>query len=112
MSEKLIVRKLLLDANIGAREIDHVEIREISFEPGQKTGRHLHPCPVVGNIVEGEVIFKIEGQSEIILRKGDAFFEPAGMLIERFDNASTEKGMIFVANYLLKGLQELIQMLP
>jgi len=47
MSSGTIVRKPLLNAAIDGRRVAAVDVREISFEPGQKTGRHLHPCPVL-----------------------------------------------------------------
>jgi len=37
------------------------EVREINFAPGQETGRHLHPCAVVGYIGEGSAVIQIEG---------------------------------------------------
>jgi quercetin dioxygenase-like cupin family protein len=95
-----------------AKRVGKVEIKEIVFQPGQKTGLHFHPCPVVGYIAEGTVAFQIEGGEEKTLRAGDAFFEPPNAKILRFDNASSSKGMKFIAFYLLDaGEDELIRML-
>lgn len=111
MSPLTIVRKQLLAATIGARNLTSVDVREIRFEPGQQTGRHLHPCPVFGYIVEGAARVQIEGQSAQRLPAGSAFHEPAGTIIAQFDNDSVSEPMTFVAFYLLDGNQELIQML-
>lgn len=111
MSLKTIVRKELLSVPLDNKRVTSVEVREINFEPGQETGRHLHPCPVLGYIVEGAAIVQVEGQPEQRLRAGDAFYEPAGAVM-RFDNGSCEHPLKFVAYYLLSGKQELIQMLP
>ncbi len=108
-----IVRKALLTAPIeGSKVVERVEIKEIEFSALQKAGLHLHPCPVVGNVVEGEIAFQIEGQPEKILKAGDAFFEPANTRILRFDNVGPGKAK-FVAFYLLgKDDHELIKMIP
>jgi hypothetical protein len=53
MSVKAIVRKQLLSVPFDNMSVTSVEVREINFVPGQETGRHRHPCPVVGYIAEG-----------------------------------------------------------
>lgn len=111
MSLEKIVRKQLLSAATGASRLTSVDVREIRFEPGQQTGRHLHPCHVFGYIVEGTARFEIEGQPAQELPAGSAFHEPAKAVIADFSNASESKPMTFVAFYLLDGEQELIQML-
>ena len=45
------------------------------------------------------------------LPAGSAFYEPAGKVIARFDNASPCEKMRFICYYLLEGKQELIEML-
>jgi len=111
MSVKNIVRKQLLSIPFENRNVTSVEVREIDFEPGQETGRHLHPCPVLGYVVEGSAVVQIEGQPEQRLAAGEAFYEPAETVM-RFDNASSDHPLKFVAYYLLDGKQDLIQMLP
>jgi quercetin dioxygenase-like cupin family protein len=111
MSQPTIERKQLLKAELGGRNVSAVDVRKIRFEPGQKTGRHLHPCSVVGYIAEGTAVFQIEGEAARMLPAGSAFHEPAGSVIAAFSNASQSDPMTFVAFYLLDGEQELIQML-
>ena len=53
MSQQTIVRKELLRASLGTGTVSTVDVREIVFAPGQQTGRHSHPCPVLGYIAEG-----------------------------------------------------------
>jgi quercetin dioxygenase-like cupin family protein len=113
MAEGSILRRPLLSAMLGSRVVTHVDVREIIFQPGQHTGRHLHPCPVVGYIAEGTALFQREDEAEPrTLTSGFAFYEPADTVIVRFDNASSTEPMKFIAYYLLNGEQELIQMLP
>ena len=111
MSVKHIVRKQLLSVPFDNKNVTSIEVREINFEPGQETGRHLHPCPVLGYIVEGSAVLQIEGQPEQRLEAGQAFYEPAGVVM-RFDNASSDRPLKFICYYLLDGKQDLIQMLP
>jgi quercetin dioxygenase-like cupin family protein len=111
MTQTAIERRHLLTAGIGGRNVTTVDVREIQFQPDQKTGRHFHPCAVVGYIVAGAALFQIEGQPEQTLAAGSAFYEPADAVIARFDNASITEPMKFIACYLLDGAQDLIRML-
>jgi quercetin dioxygenase-like cupin family protein len=108
-----VVRKPLLTARLEAgKTVDRVEIKEIEMLTPLEAGRHLHPCPVVGYIVEGQIVFQIEGQPEQRLLAGDAFFEPANTNVAHFDNVGPGKAK-FVAYYLLSSDDhELIKMLP
>ena len=98
-------------AILGGRNVTTVDIREITLEPGRQTGRHLHPCAVVGYIVAGVATYQIEGEAEQTLPAGSAFYEPAGKVIAGFSNGSHSAPMTFIAVYLLDGHQDLIQML-
>jgi quercetin dioxygenase-like cupin family protein len=111
MAQQTIERKHLLTALLGNRNVTSVDIRQIDFQPGQQTGRHLHPCTVVGYIVSGTASLQIEGQPTQTLPAGSAFHEPANSVIAAFDNASDSESMTFIACYLLDGDQELIQLL-
>ena len=111
MTEKTIVRKPLLTIPFDNKNVTSVEVREVSLAPGQETGLHRHPCPVLGYILEGAAILRIEGQAEERFEAGSVFYEPAGP-VTRFDNASSSHPLKFVAFYLLDGKQELIEMLP
>jgi quercetin dioxygenase-like cupin family protein len=112
MPASTIVRKPLLNVALKSTTVTAVDVREITFAPGQQTGRHKHPCPVVGFIVEGAAVLEVEGQSPQQLPARSSFYEPAETVIARFDNASSREPMKFIAHYLLNGKQELIEMLP
>jgi quercetin dioxygenase-like cupin family protein len=108
-----VLRHDLLTAVLGnSRAVERVEIKRIDLLPGQPTGPHRHPCPVVGHILSGTVRFQIEGRPAKTLRAGDAFFEPANLRIRSFDNLSLREPATFVAFYLL-GAEErdIIEML-
>lgn len=111
MPKSQIVRRPLLTAEIGARKVTRVEVREIAFEPNQKTGRHKHPCPVISYVVKGTALVQEEGGPVREIRAGESVYEPADIVIARFDNASSTQPMRFIAHYLLSGDQPLIEML-
>jgi quercetin dioxygenase-like cupin family protein len=111
MQTDRIQRKHLLTAEMDPRNLTAVDVREIQLEPGEQSGRHLHPCAVVGLVTEGAATYEIEGEPAIKLPAGSAFYEPADTVIVNFGNASDREPLKFVAFYLLDGEQELIQML-
>ncbi|HEY6848615.1 MAG TPA: cupin domain-containing protein [Terracidiphilus sp.] len=111
MSVQTIERTQLMKVVTGLGRVSAVDVREIHFAPGQETGRHMHPCAVVGYIVAGTAGYQIEGQPAQLLPTGSAFHEPAGKVISSFRNRSKTEPMTFVAFYLLDGAQELITML-
>ena len=67
---------------------------------------------MISYVVEGEIRFQIRGEQEKIIRAGQVCYEPAGAIIEHFDNASNRVPAKFIAYYLLNGQKELIEMLP
>ncbi len=86
----------LLTANFETREVVQVEIGEFHFKPGQVAPIHTHAAPAVGYVAKGEIIYQVEGEKPQILREGDAFYEPVGPRILRFDNASATEEAIFL----------------
>jgi|SRR5208337_3063553 len=111
MSTEIVFRKPLLNATLPNQRVTSIDVRESAFQPDQQTGRHKHPCPVIGYIVEGAAVLQIEGQQPQQLSTGSAFYEPANVIIARFDNASANAPTKFIAQYLLDGDQALIEML-
>jgi len=72
----------------------------IRFAPRQLGSLHLHPVSVVGVVSAGSFVFKKEGEAGKVLKTGDSFFEPAGVTIEHFDNASSTEPAEIIAFYL------------
>ena len=107
-----VTRRELLTALIeGEKAVARVEIKEVTLGPKQDVPLHLHPCPVVGVVSVGSIAYQIEGQPIQRLEAGEAFFEPAGVRVARFDNVGQTPAR-FVAFYLLgAGETELIRML-
>jgi quercetin dioxygenase-like cupin family protein len=63
---------------------DPLEVMTATVEipPGDPgTPPHRHPGPVFGYLLEGEMIFELEGEPERVIRAGEAFWEPGGDVI-------------------------------
>lgn len=86
----------LLTANFEPRLVVQVEAGDFHFLPGQIAPVHTHSAPAIGYIAKGTIIYQVEGQKPQILNEGDAFYEPAGPRILRFDNASATQEAIFL----------------
>lgn len=87
--------KVMMDQHVS-----NVEVQQITMPAGQAAPKHLHPCPVVGYVASGSVLFQIEGEESVILKQGEAFYEPVNKNILHFDNASKEEPVTFIAFYL------------
>ena len=48
-------------------------------DPGSPPHRHFGPC--FGYVLEGEMLYEVEGESPRIVRAGEAFWEPGGDVI-------------------------------
>ena len=62
-------------------------------------GRHTHPGPESGYMLEGEMVLMIDGQPEKTLRAGDSYQIPAGAV---HDGRSGSKGAKVIATYVVE----------
>ncbi len=85
----------LLSAQFEKRHVVQIELGDFHFKPGQVAPIHTHKAPALGYVAKGSIIYQVEGEKEQILREGDAFYEPVGPRILRFDNASATQEAIF-----------------
>lgn len=63
---------------------DRAEVMTAILElpPGSPgTPPHRHSGPVFGYMLEGEMLFELEGEPERVIRAGEAFWEPGGDVI-------------------------------
>jgi quercetin dioxygenase-like cupin family protein len=60
----------------------HAMIRLLELPPGDPgIAPHRHSGPVFGYMVEGEMLFEIEGGAPYRIKAGEGFFEPGGEVI-------------------------------
>ncbi|WP_306599597.1 cupin domain-containing protein [Geothrix sp. 21YS21S-2] len=97
-----VQRRNLLEAALAPpKAVGSVSVQDVTMATGQKAPLHLHPCPVIGVVIEGRIAYQIEGEPTTFLKAGDAFYEPAGVHVARFDNVGDTPAR-FVAAYLLE----------
>jgi quercetin dioxygenase-like cupin family protein len=70
---------------------------------------HRHSGPVFGYMLEGEMIFELEGEPERVIRAGEAFWEPGGDVIHyQAANHLTDQWSRFVVVMLCAPGQEML----
>jgi quercetin dioxygenase-like cupin family protein len=99
-----MTREIVMDTALNGMAVERLEVRRIRMAPDLAPGAHTHNGPVLGNIVEGSVLFQIEDHESVVLRPGDVFFEPADTRISHFD-ALTD-GAVFLGYFPLLSGQE------
>ena len=58
----------------------------VEFPPGDPgTPPHRHTGPAFGYVLEGEMLFELEGEPERVVRAGETFWEPGGDVIHYQD---------------------------
>ena len=100
MTQPVLRRELLTALIDGGKPVTKVEIQEVAMNEGIDAPLHVHPCPTVGVVTEGQIAFQIEGQQIQHLKVGDAFYEPAYVRVAKFNNEGDTPAK-FVVFYLL-----------
>ncbi|RFA26910.1 hypothetical protein B7R25_09200 [Subtercola boreus] len=93
-----VVRNTLLEQTLPGKITGAVAMRRITLQPNVEGGPHHHNGPVFGVVESGSVFFRVDGGPEKILRAGDVFYEPADVVIDRFD--ATDEGVTFLGVFL------------
>src|SRR5262245_50531508 len=76
-------------ADLPGRE---VRMSILDREPGASSARHRHPGHhTFGYVVEGTYEFGINGQPSVVLKAGDAFYEPPTAIHTMSRNPSTDR---------------------
>jgi len=93
-----VVRVTLLEQSLDDKVTVSVQVRRITMQPDVVGGPHHHNGAVFGAIEAGSVFFQVDGGPETVLHAGDVFYEPADVLIDRFD--ATSEGVTFLGYFL------------
>lgn len=84
----------------------------IEYPPGSLgTPPHRHPSgPAFGFMLEGEMLFELEGQPPRVIRAGEAFWEPGGDVIHYSDanNRADVRSRFLVTMFCVPGQQMLV----
>ena len=70
----------------AAPEGAHAMTVVVEFPPGDPgTPPHRHLGPAFGYVLEGEMLFELEGEAPRVVRAGETFWEPGGDVIHYSD---------------------------
>jgi len=67
--------------------------------PNVSVGRHTHPGPESGYVLDGDFTLLIEGQAPLTLKAGDSYKVPSGAV---HDARSGDKGAKVIATYVVE----------
>ncbi len=70
-----------------------VQVRA-EFEPGAAAGRHTHPGEELGYVMEGQLELRVEGQPSRIIKAGETFFVPAGVVHDGVNMTESKAKML------------------
>ena len=72
------------------------------FDPGVATGRHTHRGEELTYILEGQIELRIDGQPPRVVKAGETFFVPAGLVHEGI-NTGDGKAKVLATYIVDKG---------
>ena len=80
---------------------DHeVVLARAEFQPGASVPKHTHPGDEVGYVLEGEVVFEMDGKPVMNLKAGDSFYVPGGT-VHTAKNPG-KKGTMILSTYIVE----------
>jgi quercetin dioxygenase-like cupin family protein len=95
--------------DLSAPGREAVQVR-VDFAPGAAFGRHRHPGEEIIYVIEGTLVYELDGKPPVMLKAGDVLFVPAGT-IHAAKNAGTVNAAELATYVVEKGkpLLELVE---
>jgi quercetin dioxygenase-like cupin family protein len=85
-----------------ARDGLAVQAVRVDYEPGGFTsGTHRHPGGAYVYVIDGSVLFGIDGGDPVVMKAGESFYEPPGALHSVSRNASADVQASMIAFFVL-----------
>ena len=86
----------------------------VEYPPGDPGAPpHRHSGPAFGYVLEGEMLFELEGETPRVIRVGEAFWEPGGDLIHYQDgNNRPDVPLRFTVTMLCAPGGQMITLVP
>lgn len=81
------------DVSVAGRE---AVVARVEVAPGAKAGRHTHPGDEISYVLEGEATLLIDGQAPRIVKAGESFVIPAGVIHDAHNDGSTPTKLVGV----------------
>ena len=93
-----IKRTILQKSDVPGTSMEVVlGLAEIS--PGVNIGRHTHPGPEQGTVIEGELVLLVEGQPEKTVKVGESYQVPMGTVHDA--KSAGDKPVKVIASYVV-----------
>ena len=70
------------------KRVDRVETTRVDFQPGQAMPAHKHTVPVICFVSKGDFLVRIGDEAERRAGFGTTTYEPPGVTVHYFKNAS------------------------
>ncbi len=81
------------DVSVPGRE---AVIARVEVAAGAKAGRHTHPGDEISYVLEGEATLLIDGQPPRVVKAGESFVVPAGIVHDAHNNGTTPTKLVGV----------------
>ena len=81
------------DVSVPGRE---AVIARVEVAPGAKAGRHTHPGDEISYVLEGEATLLVDGQAPRIVKAGESFVIPSGVVHDAHNDGSVPIKLIGV----------------
>src|SRR3954463_11539058 len=79
-----------------------VQAIRVDYEPaGFTRGTHRHPAGAYVYVIDGSVLFGLDGREPVVLKAGESFYEPPGALHSVSRNASDDVPASLIAFFVL-----------
>lgn len=96
-SQSEIQAQLLLKELISSAEGQQITVFRTELPPGyDETHSHRHPGETFVYILSGRILNQMEHEEPRIYEAGEYFFEPAGALHSRFENADPDNPAVYI----------------
>ncbi len=81
------------DMSVPGRE---AVVARVELAPGARAGRHTHPGDEIGYIMEGESTLLIDGEPPRVVKAGESFIVPAGVIHDAVNNGTVPVKLVGV----------------
>lgn len=81
------------DVSVPGRE---AVVARVQVAPGAHAGRHTHPGDEISYVLEGETTLEVEGQPPRIVKAGESFVVPAGVVHDAYNHTGAPVKLVGV----------------
>ena len=81
------------DVSVPGRE---AVIARVEVAPGAKAGRHTHPGDEISYVLEGESVLLVDGQPPRVVKAGESFVIPAGVVHDAHNESNAPVKLVGV----------------